>query len=55
MTEHPIDRRGLLTAGAMLAGATALGTAPAQAAEPVTIVGATGYTPQLFILIVYPK
>lgn len=55
MTEHPIDRRGLLTAGAMLAGATALGTAPAKAAEPATIVGTTGYSPQPLRLPFDPK
>jgi len=55
MTEHPIDRRGLLTAGAMLAGATALGTAPAKAAEPATIVGVTGDSPQPLPLPFDPK
>lgn len=55
MTEHPIDRRGLLTAGAILAGATAIGTAPTQAAEPVAVAGISGYTPQPLPLPFDPK
>lgn len=55
MTEHPIDRRGLLTAGAILAGATAIGTAPAQAAEPVAVAGISSYTPQPLPIPFDPK
>lgn len=57
MTDHPIGRRGLLTAGAMLAGATALGTSPAQASESsaAAVAGTTGYTPQPLPLPFDPK
>lgn len=55
MTDHPIDRRGLLTAGAMLAGATALGTSSAQAAEPVAVARSASYAPQPLPLPFDPK
>lgn len=55
MTEHPIDRRGLLTAGAMLAGATALGTASAKAAETGVLAGPASYAPQPLPLPFDPK
>lgn len=55
MTKHTIDRRGLLTAGAVLAGATAIGNSPAQGAEAKIGIGPMSYMPQPLPLPFDPK
>ena len=46
MTKHTIDRRGLLTASAVLAGAAAIGNSPVQGTETKIGVGPMPYMPQ---------